>query len=110
MDESEVKGMELFESILKEERIMTMYQPIVNLRSGEVIGYEALSRGPEHTPYYSPLALIEKAHEIGKIWELEMLFRKKAFEQMHKLSKDKLLFVNVDPDVKIGRASCRERV
>ena len=91
--------MELFESILKEERITTMYQPIVNLRSGEVIGYEALSRGPEHTPYYSPLALIDKAHEVGKIWELEMLFRKKAFEQLNKLCKDKLLFVNVDPDV-----------
>lgn len=91
--------MELFESILKDERITTMYQPIVNLRSGEVIGYEALSRGPEQTPYYSPLALIEKAHEAGKIWELEMLFRKKAFESLHKLCKDKLLFVNVDPDV-----------
>lgn len=91
--------MELFESILKDERITTMYQPIINLRSGEVIGYEALSRGPEHTPYYSPLALIEKAHEMGKIWELEMLFRKKAFENINQLCKDKLLFVNVDPDV-----------
>lgn len=88
-----------FQEILTEEKISTFYQPIVNLRTGEVIGYEALSRGPEHTPFYSPLALIDAAHTAEKIWELEMLFRKKALERMREMEGDKLLFVNVDPEV-----------
>ena len=88
-----------FQEILTEEKISTFYQPIVNLRTGEVIGYEALSRGPEHTPFYSPLALIDAAHAAEKIWELEMLFRKKALERMREMEGDKLLFVNVDPEV-----------
>ncbi len=89
----------LFEDILNNEKITSMYQPIVNLRTSEIIGYEALSRGPEQTQFYSPLALIEKAHELNRIWDLEMLFRKKALEKLHKLGKEKFLFINVDPDV-----------
>ncbi len=90
---------ELFEEILVKEMITTLYQPIFSLKNGEVLGYEALSRGPENTPLYSPLKLIEVAHESGKIWELEMLFRQKALERVKKLEKDKLLFINVDPDI-----------
>ncbi len=89
----------LFEDILNFERITSLYQPIVNLRTSEIIGYEALSRGPEQTQFYSPLALIDKAHELNRIWDLEMLFRKKALEQLYKLENDKFLFINVDPDV-----------
>ncbi|HAS73772.1 MAG TPA: histidine kinase, partial [Clostridiales bacterium UBA8960] len=89
----------LFDEIIKEEKITTLYQPIVNLKLGDVIGYEALSRGPEMTTLYSPLALIEAAHDSQRIWELEMLFRKKALERVFELEDDKLLFLNVDPDV-----------
>lgn len=88
-----------FDDIIKEEKVTTLYQPIVNLKSGEIIGYEALSRGPEMTAFYSPLALIDAAHQENRIWELEMLFRKKALEKVGTLKQDKLLFLNVDPDV-----------
>ena len=87
------------EAILMGEHITTYYQPLVNLRTGEVLGYEALSRGPEQTPYYSPMALIELAKRLDKTWELEMLFRKKALERLHEIHQDRLLFINVDPDV-----------
>ena len=60
----------LFEDILNNEKITSLYQPIVNLRTSEIIGYEALSRGPEQTLFYSPLALIDKAHELNRIWDL----------------------------------------
>lgn len=87
------------DDIIREEKVTTLYQPIVNLKSGEIIGYEALSRGPELTSFYSPLALIEAAHHENRIWELEMLFRKKALEKIGTLHNEKLLFLNVDPDV-----------
>ena len=87
------------EAIILGEQITTYYQPIVNLRSGDILGYEALSRGPEQTPFYSPMALIEEAKEQNMTWELEMLFRKKALERLHEIHQDKLLFINVDPDI-----------
>ena len=34
----------LIEEIIKEERISPVYQPIVSLSTGEIFGYEALSR------------------------------------------------------------------
>ncbi|GAU76922.1 GGDEF domain-containing protein [Fusibacter sp. 3D3] len=89
----------VFLEILENESITTLYQPIFSLKSGEVLGYEALSRGPENTMLYSPLKLIETAHELGKIWELEMLFRQKAIERAKLLKKNQLLFINVDPDI-----------
>lgn len=87
------------EAIILGEQITTYYQPIVNLRSGDILGYEALSRGPEQTQFYSPMALIEEAKEQNMTWELEMLFRKKALERLHEIHQDKLFFIDVDPDI-----------
>jgi len=88
-----------FLNILENETITSVYQPIVDLKSGDIIGYEALSRGPLNTDFYSPLKLINMAHSLNLIWELEMLFRKKALENIHLLNPNKYLFINVDPDV-----------
>lgn len=88
-----------FIGILERGEISTRYQPIINLTSGDIIGYEALSRGPRDSDFYSPLALIEMAHQLGMVWELEMLFRQKALENIKTLQDDQYMFVNVDPDV-----------
>lgn len=88
-----------FENILKNESITTLFQPIISLKNGEVIGYESLSRGPKNSNFYSPLSLIKIAEEENKLWELELLFRKKAIEKAYSLDKNKLLFINVDPNI-----------
>lgn len=87
------------EKIFKEESVETLFQPIVDLKTGEAIGYEALSRGPAGSLLYAPLALISAAHTYGKILELEMLFRKKALENAVGLGSDKYLFINIDPEI-----------
>ncbi|WP_132040351.1 hypothetical protein [Caldanaerobacter subterraneus] len=38
-----------------------MFQPVVSLFDGEVVGYEALTRGPEGTIFYNPEVLFEEA-------------------------------------------------
>jgi len=90
---------QMFYDIMEQENITTRYQPIVDLKTGSVLGYEALSRGPIDSIYYSPLTLIDKAHDLNMVWELEMLFRQKALENIDFLEKSQYLFVNVDPDV-----------
>lgn len=87
------------ENIIQDEAITAYYQPIVSLHNGEIFGYEALSRGPENTEFFSPIALIEAAETHDCLWELEMLFRRKAIEKSVMLHPRHTLFLNVDPNV-----------
>ncbi|MTI70643.1 MAG: GGDEF domain-containing protein [Firmicutes bacterium] len=88
-----------FYNILQNENITTLFQPIVNLTNGEVIGYESLSRGPKDSKLKSPLELLKIANKLNKLWDLELLFRKKAIEKAKSINKNKLLFINVDPNI-----------
>lgn len=92
---------ELFEleMILKKGEIITVYQPIVSLKDGSVIGYEALSRGPKNSSLQKPDKLFSAAQLHSRTWELEQLCRVKAIERAKDLQKDKLLFINVDPHI-----------
>jgi len=88
-----------FENILLNKAINPHFQPIIRLADAEIIGYESLGRGPEGSPLYSPLELLRVAEEENKLWELELLFRRKALEKSVELGHDKLLFINVDPNI-----------
>ncbi len=85
--------------IIKSKLIQTLYQPIVRLADGEIIGYEALSRGPRNTPFESPVVLLEEAENHLCLWELELLLRKLAIERSRNLQENQLLFLNVDPRI-----------
>lgn len=85
------------ERILETGDITTVFQPIVSLIDGTVLGYEALSRGPKNSPLQFPDNLFRIADLYNKSWELESLCRIKALEKSRNISKDKLLFLNVDP-------------
>ncbi len=87
------------ESILDNKDIYTVYQPIVSLLDATIIGYEALSRGPEESPLQSPDKLFKAAQTYKKTWELEQLCRIKAIERASNIEKDRHLFINVDPHI-----------
>ena len=89
----------LFHQILDTNDITCLFQPIVRLYDGEIIGYESLSRGPEGTALHSPVDLLQIAEKENSLWELELLFRRKALEKAVTMDKDKLLFLNVDPNI-----------
>ena len=89
--------------IIREGEITSVFQPIVSLRDGSVLGYEALSRGPAGTEMESPDMLFAVAEEVHEIWELERLCRTKALSAVMCSHVDSLLFLNVNPNV-IGDA------
>ena len=84
----------VLKKIIIEQKIYTVFQPIVNLETLEIIGHEALSRGPFDTEFASPLLLFTFAGECGLSFELDRLCRKKAFEKVRTLNPDKKIFVN----------------
>jgi len=88
-----------FNKILSDKAITSYFQPIICLTDGEIIGYESLSRGPEGSLLFSPIELLRVAEKENKLWELELIFRKKALEKLVDLGQDKLLFINVDPNI-----------
>jgi EAL domain-containing protein (putative c-di-GMP-specific phosphodiesterase class I) len=85
--------------IIREEAITPVFQPIVSLRDGSVLGHEALSRGPKGTEMESPDMLFSVAEAIKELWELEKLCRAKALAAMRCARADALLFLNVNPSV-----------
>ena len=85
--------------IIEKEDIVSVFQPIVSLRDGSVLGFEALSRGPAGTIMEAPDVLFMVAEEIREIWELERLCRAKALSAMKRAQIKTMLFLNVNPSV-----------
>jgi EAL domain-containing protein (putative c-di-GMP-specific phosphodiesterase class I) len=82
------------QKLIIEQEIQTVFQPIVDLRNGEIVGYESLSRGPADTEFAKPLLLFLLAAKYDLSFELDRLCRKKTLERVHNLKTDKKIFVN----------------
>jgi hypothetical protein len=55
-----------FERVLRDRLLRTVFQPIVRVESGAVVGYEALIRGPAGSILESPDALIKEAYRQNR--------------------------------------------
>ncbi|RQD69889.1 MAG: EAL domain-containing protein [Tindallia sp. MSAO_Bac2] len=86
-----------FARILNQGKIHTLFQPIASLKNGQILGYEALSRGPEDSRFYRPDFLFEFAHRTGEVWKLDLLCREKAIENGRQFAGKQKLFINIDP-------------
>lgn len=88
-----------FQNIIKNGNVISLFQPIVSLADGSVIGYEALSRGPKNSNMQNPEVLLKVAKQFDKLWELEELFRVKALESICENKLDIKLFLNINPEI-----------
>jgi EAL domain-containing protein (putative c-di-GMP-specific phosphodiesterase class I)/GGDEF domain-containing protein len=95
--------------ILEGEDIRTLVHPMFDLTSMEVIGYEALSRGPEGSEFERPDKLFTVAYDADLVMRLERVCRKRALEMVPSLPKGRLLFLNVEPEA-ISDPRLREAV
>jgi len=86
--------------------LFVRYEPIVHLETAQVIGYEALTRGPARTDLANPLQLFHAAESAGLLFELDCLCRTLALERSSVLPRGKTLFLNCLP-TSIGDPSLR---
>lgn len=77
--------------------ITPVYQPVVNLQSGAVLGYEALSRVSRPGIIDNTEELFAKSGAYGLASALEILCRKKALGNVRELAIPGKIFLNVSP-------------
>ncbi len=83
--------------IILNDNLKTLFQPIFRMDTKEVMGYEALSRGPEGTEFHSPLNLFEGAAQADLVFELDRACRLRALRSGRGLSEPTKLFINILP-------------
>ncbi|MDF2876712.1 MAG: diguanylate cyclase domain protein [Sporomusa sp.] len=85
--------------IIRDKKIAPVYQPIVNLKTGAIMGYEALSRGPAGSPLHYPIELFSVAVDNDKLLALEQVCREAALSHLNNLEKNQRLFLNMNAEV-----------
>lgn len=81
------------------QAIHAVYQPIVHMATGDVVGYEALARGPAGSPYEHPTVLFDAAREEGVTNRVDWACRAAALRGAldHDFGPPFTLFLNVEP-------------
>jgi PAS domain S-box-containing protein len=82
--------------IIDDRAFRSVYQPIVELESRTIVGYEALTRFADGTP---PDRQFTDADRIGMAHELELVTLNSAFASSNVLPDGRWLSVNVSPGV-----------
>ncbi|UTW12103.1 bifunctional diguanylate cyclase/phosphodiesterase [Marinobacterium rhizophilum] len=82
--------------ILQHQALTPYFQPIVDIQRGELVGHEALIRGPKGSELESPAALFDTAMEASLMPELELLCRRLTLERFAELNPAGKLFLNIN--------------
>jgi len=88
---------EAVRSLVSEERLSTVFQPIWNFGSGELLGIEALTRPDPSYGLSGPAEAFDIAEQIGCVHELDELCATRALMAAVDLPDGALLFVNLTP-------------
>ena len=97
------------EHILENARLVTLLQPVLDLVEGQVMGYEALSRGPSNSPLHAPQALFRVAEQHGLLTALDWACVRMALKSFARLNLPGRLFVNLSPGSLLDRRLRRMR-
>lgn len=87
----------LLRELIEMDAVDIVYQPIVELETQRVVGYEALARGTHPGLVSQPTPLFKIAEACGLAGELSRYFRRRAVEHARHLAPGALLFLNVHP-------------
>ena len=85
------------QDIILGDGLSTVYQPIVDLGTGDIFAYEALTRGPKGSSLESPATLFAIADEVDLTVELDRACFRGALRNAITMEPVHRLFVNLLP-------------
>lgn len=85
-----------FKALLKSRNVRTLYQPLIDLKSKKIIGYEALTRALSDAAIEDASFLFSAAREAGMVKELDLLCVQHALKNGQALGPDKKMFLNLN--------------
>ena len=94
------------EAIIEEHQFVSVFQPIVEMESRHITGYEALTRFGDD----SPNVVFARAAAIGLGVELELACLRSSLEAGAGLPETSWLSLNVSPELVTNRSSLRELI
>jgi EAL domain-containing protein (putative c-di-GMP-specific phosphodiesterase class I) len=86
-----------FERMMRDKAVTPHLQPIIDLRTGNTVGFEVLGRVHYMDLPESPGPLFGIAEKLGMHVTLSKLFRETAFSQLAEYCPDQLIFFNMLP-------------
>jgi EAL domain-containing protein (putative c-di-GMP-specific phosphodiesterase class I) len=89
--------LERLQDIILRERVSTLYQPILRMKEGTVMAFEALSRGKRGTGLETAEVLFEAAAKHNLSVELDRLCRRLALLSSGRIPSTAKIFVNTLP-------------
>jgi EAL domain-containing protein (putative c-di-GMP-specific phosphodiesterase class I) len=84
------------DEIIRDRRVRVVFQPITDVRSGRVVGVEALARIPPES-HLSPLAWFDRARSAGRVIDLDLVAAEAAVAASAMLPDEVFLSVNLTP-------------
>ncbi len=83
--------------IVHERSIRTVFQPVVDLLTGGILGFEALARGPQDTDLEAPGPLFALSSRMGLELDLDRVCRELALDAWGRQRPAGKVFVNASP-------------
>jgi EAL domain-containing protein (putative c-di-GMP-specific phosphodiesterase class I)/DNA-binding response OmpR family regulator len=86
--------------IIRRKRVTTLFQPIVRAKSGEVFGYEILTRGPASSSFRNSDMLFSFAREAKLAWALEAIALEQALKRLREVDLlDRKFLLNLEAEM-----------
>jgi PAS domain S-box-containing protein len=95
------------EGIIRDADFFPVYQPLVDMRTRRVLGYEALTRFEDGTP---PHTMFAAASDVGLGLELEVATITAAMSAVTRIPDDLFLDLNASPDLVLATEPLRSLV
>jgi diguanylate cyclase (GGDEF)-like protein len=83
--------------VITDSRLRPVYQPIVELTTGRVIGFEGLIRPAAESGFADPASLFQAADSVGRTVELDQACLQAVVAGARAMPVDQLLTLNVSP-------------
>ena len=94
---AEIRGGELLQDAIQRREIHPVFQPVFDLATGEMIGMEALSRGPRGSEFESGETLFSLAERTELLVPLERVCRQRSLEAVAGTNGERQIFMNLSP-------------